>query len=415
MQTYATISPELREHYKRDNVEIFQESGNPQLSPLIAKLETRNDINDSAGLGFIIPVTTARGGSVSMTFSNARAKSKGTTTGSAATHKRWVVQPKTMNATAHWDREAILAAKGPGEVFDVFSSEINAKFSKLKHRLAIHLQGAGYGRVATIVGAPTSTYFTVSASTINRFEIGDDVEVSATESGALRAGGALTVTGVDPDTYRVYCADPSSLSWASGDVVFFAGDHTNATITCPMGLGGYLPDAAPTTDLFSLVRTNDPSVSGIRLNCSSYDMVTSLTKLAQRLHLAGAPAKQAYVSVEDFANLSLDKDRVKIVDMQIGKYNIGFGAAILSTPAGPITIHTEMLQEQGRIWMGDFDNKDYAPFIVHTGDLVECDDFSGVELKDVDGETVYEQRWFSRLNLAFPGPGKFGVGYGVPA
>lgn len=416
--SYSIVEPQLREHYHKNNVQIFMETGNALLSPAVAQLETRNDLDDSQGRGYIIPVTTSRGGAVSNTFSAARNKSKGTGTGAAAYHTRWVVPATTKNATAHWDREAINAAKGPGELFDVMRTEIDARFAKLKHRIAITFFEAGYGRVATITAAPTASPHTVkvSASCFNRFEEGDDLVAAATVSGALRSATALTVESTDPEALTLTLSgSPVALSWASGDTLFFAGDHTDGVITEPMGLKGYLPSTAPSDTLFGVVRTGHPQVSGLRLNCSSYDLLTALMNAAKEMHRRGCVPKRVYVSIDDFANMSLDKDRVKIIEMNIGKFAIGFGAAQLLTPVGPVEILTEMMLEQGDFYMGDFTSKDYAPFLVHTGDLVEVDDFTGKALKDVDGETMYEQRWFSRLAIAFPGPGKFLRGYNVPA
>jgi hypothetical protein len=64
--------------------------------------------------------------------------------------------------------------------------------------------------------------------------------------------------------------------------------------------------------------------------------------------------------------------------------------------------------------MGDF-KTEHAPFVIHTDDLINVDDFTGSELKDVDNATTYEMRWYAQLAIAFPGPGKFLVGYGIPA
>lgn len=418
--SYASVAPQLHERYHNKAVQIFVETQNPKLSPFVAMLEIKPgaDMEDSFGKGYVIPVTTSRGGAVSNTFATSRAKSLGSTGGAQAANDKWLVTSSTKHATAHWERESILAAsKSEEKLYDVMKNEIDARLGKLKHRLAIDLFEEGYGRAATITANPTASpnTITVSASTINRFEIGDDIEVSATVSGALRAGGSLNITGIDPDTYKLTLSgSPVALSWANGDTVFFAGDHTDSTLTAPVGLRGYIPDTAPTSTLYGIVRSGIPATSGLRINCASYDVLTSLFKGAERLTLSGSVPAQAFISVSDFMSMSMDKDRVKIMDFEVGKFNIGFTGAKLLAPGGSVDLMPEMLMEQGRYYMGDY-KSDHAPFVIHTDDLINVDDFTGRELKDVDGATTYEMRWYARLAVAFPGPGKFLVGYGIPA
>lgn len=418
--SYASIAPQLHERYHDKAIQICVEEQNPKLSPLVAQLEMKpsSDVEEAFGRGYVIPITTARGGAVSNTFSSSRGISYGSGTGHAATNDRWVVTPTTKHATANWDRESLLrASKSEEKLYDSMTAEIDARLGKLKLRLAIDLFEEGYGRAATITDTPTATPNTVkvSASTINRFEIGDSIVAGATVSGALRSATALVVEGINPDTYTLtLSASPLALSWASGDTLFFLGDHTDSVLTAPVGLQGYIPDTAPSSTLFGVTRSGVPATSGRRQDCAAYDAETALYKLAEKLTLSGAVPAQAYMSTQDFMGMNLDKSRAKVVELEVGKYNIGFSAVQLAAPGGSVTVFSEMLMEQGRFYMGDF-KSEHAPFIIHTDDLINVDNFSGQELKDVDNATVYEMRWYSYLAIAFPGPGKFGVGYGLPA
>lgn len=418
--SYSSISSQLHERYHDKAIQIFVEEQNPKLSPLIAQLEMKpsTDVEEAFGSGYVIPITTARGGAVSNTFSSSRGISYGSSTGHAATHDRWVVTPTTKHATANWDREALLrASKSEEKLFDAMTTEIDARLGKLKLRMAIDLFESGYGRAATITAAPTATpnTITVSASCVNRFEIGDSIVAGATVTGALRSATALIISGINADTgVLTLSGDPTALSWANGDTVFFLGDHTDSTLTAPVGLQGYIPDTAPTATLFGVTRNGVPATSGRRLDCSSYDVETALYKGAEKLVLSGAVPGTAHISVIDYMAMNLDKSRAKVMEIEVGKYNIGFTAVNLSVPGGSVNVLPEMLMEQGRYYMGDF-KSEHAPFVIHTDDLINVDNFSGSELKDVDNATVYEQRWYSYLAIAFPGPGKFLVGYGIPA
>src|SRR5512143_730986 len=173
--SYASIADQLHERYHDKAIQICIEEQNPKLSPLVAQLEMKpsSDVEEAFGTGYCIPFSTARGGAVSKTFASSRAISYGTDTGHAVINDRWVVTPTMTHATAHWEREALLrASKSEEKLFDAMTQEIDGRLGKLKLRLAIDLFEAGYGRVATIVGAPTSSTVTVSASTVNRIEIG---------------------------------------------------------------------------------------------------------------------------------------------------------------------------------------------------------------------------------------------------
>lgn len=418
--TYTTIYPLLQERLHKKNIEIFMSSGNPKLSPFISQLQMRNDIKEDFGRGYVIPISTSRGSAVSNDFTVAQGKAAGTTTGSAIASDRWVVTPTTKHAICRWDREAILACETNGaadRMYDAIVAEQNAKIGKLKHRLGITFMESGYGRVATITAAPTSTTITVSTSAVNRFEIGDDLVAAATETGALRSATSIRIDGIDPDTgVLTLSADPTGLSWANGDTLFFEGDHTSGSLTEPVGLRGYLPDSAPTATLFGVTRLNTPATAGRRLNCASYsDLLQSVFKAAERQSACGNFSDTVFVSTADFATMAYNKDQVKIVEINVGPLNIGFATAQVLTPHGTINMQTEMLMEQGRFYMGPFKEKDFAPFLAHTGDLVRIDDFSGSDLIPVYNAAQFEQRLFSRLGLCFPAPGKFIVGYGVPA
>lgn len=416
--SYATIAPQLHERYHNKAVQIFVESQNPKLSPLVAMLQIKpgNDMMDNFGRGYAIPVTTSRGGAVSNTFATSRAKSLGSGTGATAANDRWLLTPTTKHATAHWEREAILSASRSEEkLYDVMKDEIDARLGKLKHRLAIDLFEEGYGRAATITAAVSTVSVTVSQSCVNRFEVGDDLVAAATVSGALRSATSYTVTGIDLETgVLTMSGDAGALGWTNGDTLFFAGDHTSGALTAPTGLRAYVPDATPSSTLHGIVRSGIPAVSGMRLTCSSYDPLTAFFKGAERLTLTGSAPAQAFCSVQDFMAMTLDKDRVKIMDFEVGNFKIGFTGAKLLAPGGGVDIMPEMLMEQGRFYMGDF-KTEHAPFIIHTDDLINVDNFTGNELKDVDGQTNYEMRWYSRLAIAFPGPGKFLVGHSIPA
>ena len=68
----------------------------------------------------------------------------------------------------------------------------------------------------------------------------------------------MYITGINYDTGVVtVSADVSggSYTWGSTDTVFQSGDHTDSTITCPVGMRGWVPTTEPTGSFFGVTRT----------------------------------------------------------------------------------------------------------------------------------------------------------------
>jgi len=419
--TLTGILPALQEHYA-DSIKQVWVGTDKTINPILASMEIKAE-DDGMGRGYIVPIEYGFGSSASATFTTAQAKAAGATTGSAALRDRWVVQAVEKNAVAVFSRQAIDGAKGDkGKAFDVITREIDSKIALIRDRIAMDVLEAGWGRAATIQTSGVSTvYVTVGTSAINRFQVGDDLQASSSIDGAVlrNSGTALTVVGINTDTgVLTMSANAASASWADGDIVFKDGDRENSsspTKLCVTGLAEWVPTTAPTTALWGVTRTGIPALGGLRLDCSGFsDHSTALIKAAMRLQQYRRKADTCFVSCDDYAILAQDKEAVKTVTIELGPYKIGFDALKLATPAGSVNVVADSFLEQGKFYMGPFNDPVLAPKLIHNkGDsLVNIDDHDGnMFLRTTT--TNYESRLYFRGNIAMACPGAFLVGYGL--
>lgn len=416
--TVTTVTPELLEHIRQDIEQIWF-NPDDQLTPLIAGMEAKAD-NDGAGTGYKVRFMYSKGSSVSQDFAAAQAISSGSTGGHAALGNAWVIQAKTTDATAEWTRDTLKAGEGnPDDTFDIMATETDAKIAKIRQRIAIMGWESGYGRVGTMTAVGSST-ITIPTSVANRIEVGDFLCASSSATGALRnSGTAVDVTGIGDDvsgsTTITMSADVSSgpHSWGATDTIFQRGDHTDSVITCPVGMRGWVPTTPPSGAFFGVVRTGIPQLCGTRRSYSGKDHSTALILGATAQMKNGIKPSEAYLSAEDYGILTCDKESVKTVAINLGKYQIGFEAFPLVTPVGTVKVLPDIYMEQGDFWMGPFSNKKFAPFLIHNDSLINVDDTDGNTIRTKATSTNLEMRFYFRGGIGMVFPGAFHCGTGL--
>lgn len=147
MSIGATVLPMLTEHYA-DSIHDLWFENLKEVNPILAAAEIKS-MEESFGRGFVIPVQYNVGHSVSATFTDAQ-------TANPAKRDRWVVSPVTIHATAKFDRDEIDATKSDDEMFDVISSETDAKMLAIRNQIAQQLPGSGSGAIARILAVNAS-------------------------------------------------------------------------------------------------------------------------------------------------------------------------------------------------------------------------------------------------------------------
>lgn len=406
--TLTTQLPLLREHYHELINDIWFTT-DKTITPAMAAMEAKS-VKNGAGRLYRVPIQWGSGSSVSSTFSVAQGISEGTDAGSSAECDSWEIPLKTIEATAEWSRETMLATEGDSdERYNVLQTEMDAKIAKMRKRVATCVFESGYGRVGTMT-AVGSSQITLGTSQVNRIEVNDWLNASSSSTGALRYATGARVTGIDPDTgVCTMAVDVSggSYSWGSTDTVFFQGDHTSGIITQPVGFPLWVPASAPSGALFGVTRTGNPKLTGLRQDCRSLDHATALIRGAQKLFKFSSVPSVAYLSAEDYGTLTCDKESTKLVAVTLGKYEIGFDAFPLNTPAGLVRVLPDAMMEQGTYWMGPFNDRKLAPFMIHNMDLVNVDDMDGREISRKASSTNLELRLYSRLAIVVPFPGAY--------
>lgn len=412
--TFSTVTPLLLQHV-RDDIESIFFNPDKTITPLIASMETRAD-NDGAGSAYKVRFLYSKGASVSQSFATAQGISQGSTGGHSAKGNSWTLNSYTTDATAQWSRDTIKASEGnPDDMFDVLTTETDAKIAKIRQRIAIFGWESGYGRIGTMTAVGSST-ITLPTSVLNRIEDGDFLVASSSATGALRGGGTVYVTGRNEDTGVVtLSADVSggSYTWGSTDTVFLAGDHTDSVITCPVGMRGWVPTTEPSGAFMGVTRTGIPELCGTRKSYSGKDHSTALILGSIKQMQRAVKTTHAMLSAEDYGVLTCDKESIKTVATTLGKYQIGFDAFPLTTPTGTINVVPDIYMEQGAYWMGPFGDKKLAPFLIHNDELVNIDEIDGRATSRLYNSTDQEMRLYFRGAMGMVSPGSFHCGTGL--
>jgi hypothetical protein len=418
MSSFSNIQALLREKYN-DHKEIIFDS--EDVSPVLACFEANSD-DDGEGRGFIFPITSNGQRVASGTFATSQTKARALTSGSQATHNRWVITPAEISGFAEWDRRELNAVKdaGPEKAFDVIDKRYKDAMNDIRHQLSICAVEAGWGKIGQGT-AVSSTTITLPASIVNRVDVGDTLVPSATESGGvlLATAGSTVVTAINYDTGVVTVDTDTTTGGTPATATSFwfrTGNRDNAATPArllPVGLGGWLDTAV----LFGVTRSGNPRLTGHSVSASGLDTATGLKRLATRLFKAGCPAPDTcFLSAEDHEILSLDKDVQKNVDIALGPYEIGFKAVGLYGPNGKfINCVADANLIQGTAFMGPFNTKEWRPQLKYSKEVIAIDNFDGNDMLRLDASAAYEMRLFSNVAMAIPAVGYYGKATSLPS
>ena len=418
------------EHQNKEIVDIWTQS----IDPLLAAFEAQSS-NDGLGRAFITRVEYDTGVSANAQFALAQDIAQGTDLGAAALRGRWSTNAAKVEAIAMWDRDSMLAAvgDGPGEVVDIVSRERKAKIAYVRHLLSIFAAERGWGRISTISTISAGNlYFTVPLSEVSRFRIGMRIVAGQYEAtGTLRGadatgdnvgwGNPWIVSGIIPQSGTVYVSARSSDhpqntdSWTAGDTIFIHGFRQNTAspvYQCPVGMRGWVDPSGVSsgeTSFMGLDRRNIWQLDGITMDASvgSMSIADALIEGSMLAEQYDTEIDSWMVSVYDYATLVRDKERVKVVSLDIGPYSVGFDGAEVLGGKGKVKVVPSKYISQGIAWGGPFNSAEFGPMLKHNGQLVNTDNADGNEYLRMPTSTAYQQRLYFRGAMVIPGPGKF--------
>jgi hypothetical protein len=422
--TLASIQPAIKDHYLNNTIEQVFYKSSKDVNPVMAAMEAVKDSGEGFGAHLIVRFTNGSGTTAGADYTKVLAKAQGATTGSAAIHNRWTIDPIVMDAIARWDRDSMDAALGrsAGEAFKVASVEMDSKIEFLRRQIATYAFGAGTGALATIT-AVSSTGFTVGTDVVNRFVEGMDISASTTATGATKnSDAALLVTGTNPSTGVVTTStDPTAnTAWAIGDTVFHQLDRQAAALTdytlydLPWGLDAWLPGATVVdgTTFCGITRNGNHKLAGLTYTATGIEPETAIMGALRLLFQQGMTKADAlFMSPENYDAYLIGKDKSKTVQISLGKHELGFDGFNVHSLAGTVPVVPDAMCPNGSFYAGPFKNRKLAPRLVYCNDLVQIDDKDGLMFRK--NARAYEANMYFRGNIVVVAPGSFIRGTGL--
>jgi hypothetical protein len=419
--SYTNLVPLLHERYA-DFKDLTLDS--EDISPVLACFEANAD-DDGEGRGFVFPIIKSGQRTASASFSGAQTKARGSASGFAAGRDRWLLNPTELHNFAVFSRRELNAARkgGAGKMFDVVDQKFKEAVKDLRQQLAIAAVESGFQPIGQ-GSAVTSTTITFDPSVVNRLDIGDTLVASATEGGGvlLASAGSTTVTQINPDTGVVTVDTDTTTGGTPATATSFwfrSGNREDAaspTTLYPVGLKGWIGSS---TALGGVTRTGNPNLTGHSVNAStgSLDHSSALLKMLHRLFkFHGAMDMTCFMSVEDHYVLSLDKEAIKNVAVELGPYKIGFNSIGVFGPNGKLVpVVCDGNLPQGSAYVGPFNDPKYRPQLKYSEKLIAIDDIDGNEFLRIDSSANYEMRIYSNPVMCIQGPGYYGKITNLPS
>lgn len=401
-----------RDHYHDNIAEIFF-TAKKLTSPILASLESKAD-DDGMGRGYQVPTIHRLPGNVRPTFAGSQTAARLTTNRSTYGSTRWTIQAVESWGVANFAGPAVRAAKGDSDkLLDVVKLSMETETAAIRKRLAHYVSGAGWGKVATILSLSTTT-IGIDPALCNRLQEDDDVAGAATESAsafrAITSGDETAITAINRTT-GVLTVDTDPTAGATmvvGDTLFRFEDREDSASPSRLvitGLDGWFGTAVAA--LHGVDQTTSASLAAHQIDGAGKDYAQASVEALRTLFSYDSYGSTQFVSPVDYELISLDKDAVKVVDMEVGKYKFAFEGLAASWSGYSIPILPDAMVDPGKSYVGPFDDGDVAPFMIHNADLINVADEDDKEIRAVDGADAYEARLYFRGNIACPGPGKF--------
>lgn len=410
--TLATSIDLYKEHYFGNLPEIFFTS-KKLTSPILAAMETKS-MDDGFGAGFVVPFVGRLPGTVRSTFASSQTKARASSTGHTYGSERWVVQAVKTSAVANFAEDAILACKGDSDkLLDVIKLSMETTTAAIRKRLAHYVSGAGWGLIGLVLAVDATT-ITIDPALCNLVQEGDDLVGASTENAsvlrAITSGPETTITAINRTTgVLTVDQDPTAgTAIAVGDFLFRFEDRQNSAtptrqVIC--GLDGWFGNAS--SSFFGVDQTAMSETAALQISGAGKDHAQAMVETLRTLFSYDSSASCAYVSPVDYETMALDKDAVKIVGMEVGKFKLAFEGMMASWSGYSVPILPDAMVQPAKSYVGPFDDSDVAPFFAHNGELVNISNEDGQDIRAVDGADNYEARLYNRGNIICPGPGRF--------
>lgn len=343
----VSFAAALKEHYTNDRVENMVYQDNPLLA-MMPKME------DFGGKNLPIPIIYGNPQGRSATFSNAQANKTNSQL------KDFVLLRSRDYSLASIDNETLEASKGNANAFlEAATVEIDGAIHSAARSLAIAMYGSGSGSIGQVANTTfaTTTLQLLDIESVTNFEVGQTLQVSATDGTGSVRSGTLVVNGVDRDLGTVRMTQNLSTgiaAIATNDYISVQGDYALKV----KGLLAWLPSTAPTAgdSFFSVDRSSDASrLAGIRFDGSAMPIEEALIGAAARVAREGGKPDYCFMSYTKYADLEKALgSKVQYIDMKVNP-EIAFRGITINGPRGSIKIVPDQNCPSDRAFMLQMD------------------------------------------------------------
>jgi hypothetical protein len=400
----STNDAMLKEYYTSDRVENMVYTDNP-LFALMPKMESFE------GRGLPIPILYANPQGRSVSFAQAQAKS----TNSSTQSKYFELKRVKDYAIATIDNETLEATKSDsGAWMEAATMEIDGAINNLTRSLSIAMYRSGLGDVGVVGSISTTTITLADANSVTNFEVGQELDLSATPTGAVRAYGTsatgLVITGIDRSagtlTFAANVTDAAAgiPTATAGDTIFVRGDHTGAALTKIAGLEAWIPATAPVggDSFFGVDRSADSArLAGQRLNGVGAPIEEVLIDGAAQVAREKGKLTHYFMNYAKYSQLEKALgSKVQFVDLQMNA-ELSFRGIQVNGPRGPIKVMPDQNCQNNRIWGL---NLDYWK-LYSLGKAVRVIDTDGLQMLRQASSDGVEVRYGMYGNMATRGPG----------
>jgi hypothetical protein len=330
----------LKQHYTNDMIEMMVYRDNPLLA-LMPKMEDFGGRN--------LPIVTIWGNPQGRSTSFTRAQARGAVTSSKLDD--FLLTRVKDYSIATIDNETLEASKGNANAFlEAATVEIDGAINTLTRSVATAMYRYGYGEIGRIGAINTNTITLLNADEITNFEVGMELDLSGTLTGAVRdyAGGpgvgdALIVTSVNRSTgVLTFAANNVTVTIPGAlvnDYIFVRGDHSGSTLTKIAGIRAWVPDASPAaTAFFGVDRSVDTRLGGLRLDVSSLPIEEALTQGAIYSGREGAKLDYFFLNYANYSKVETALGtKVQYIDLKVNA-EIAFRGIVVNGPKGLIRV-----------------------------------------------------------------------------
>lgn len=420
--TITTFDGLLKQYYDDSKVQNLVYKENPFLA-LVEKDE------GFSGDAFKVPAVYSPNNALGQNFGRAQNQARGSNAvgNSSVGNVAFLINSRAHQfGFANWSRETMLAsANNMTSFLKVATLEMDMKMREFGNRLATLLWRNGYGDVGNI----STTTFTASGTTITlanpesvvNFEVGQLLDFSATQTGAVRgygsSGNPLAIAGIDRSngilTFNFALNDATNgvPNIAAGDYIFLYNDNhqsgagTSNGQVLPIGVEGWMPAASPSSSdsFWGVNRSVDSRLYGQRINATDGRPLEEV--LIEGANLVGREGGTLTHYFMSWANYSkLDKQlqgRVIYNQVEHTDAQVGWKGITLRCAYGDITVLPDRSCPPDRVYGVDISTWTLATL----GPMIGFVNEDGLEILRQDTASNFEARYEFYGQLVCRAPG----------